>query len=57
MPRSRNRRGMKRGDCPVVQFEHEAILCRDVIGKSWRRSLSFRELVYETIELAQSKAN
>jgi hypothetical protein len=48
---------MKRGDCPVVQFEHEAILCRDVIGKSWRRSLSFRELVYETIELAQSKAN
>ena len=48
---------MKRGDCPVVQFAHEAILCRAEIGESWRRISSFRELIYDTIELAQSKSN
>jgi hypothetical protein len=46
---------MKRGDCPVIQFEHEAILCYDKIGQSWLRSSSFRELIYDTIELAQLK--
>lgn len=44
---------MKKGDCPVIQFEHEAILCHDKIGQSWLRSSSFRELIYDTIELAQ----
>jgi hypothetical protein len=45
---------MTRGDCPVIQFEHEAILRHDKIGESYRRSSSFRELIYDTIELAQS---
>jgi hypothetical protein len=42
-------------DCPIVQLEHESILCHDKIGKSWQRFPSFRDLMCATIDLAQSK--
>jgi hypothetical protein len=42
-------------DCPIVQLEHESILCHDKIGASWQRFPSFRDLMCETIDLAQSK--
>jgi hypothetical protein len=45
----------KRGDCPIIQVEHEAVLCHDRIGKTWPRYASFRELVCETIDLGESK--
>jgi hypothetical protein len=45
----------KRGDCPIIQVEHESILCHDRIGQTWQRYPSFRELVCETIDLAESK--
>jgi hypothetical protein len=46
---------MKGNDCPIIQFEHEAILCHDRIGESWARFSSFRNLMCDTIEMAQSK--
>jgi hypothetical protein len=46
---------MQGDDCPVIQVEHEAILCHDRIGQSWRRFSSCRDLMCETINLAQSK--
>ena len=45
---------MRDGDCPIILIEHEAILCQSRIGKSWQRYSSFRELMRDTIELAQS---
>jgi hypothetical protein len=42
-------------DCPVIQFEHETILCHGTIGERRRRAASFRELVCETIDLADSR--
>lgn len=36
-------------DCPIIQFEHEAILCHSKIGKSWQRWESFREFMTEVI--------
>ena len=45
---------VKGGDCPIIQFEHEAILCHGRIGQSWRQTASFRTLMEETINLAQS---
>jgi hypothetical protein len=44
----------KRDDCPIIQVEHESVLCHDRIGKTWVRYPSFRELVCETIDRAQS---
>jgi hypothetical protein len=46
---------MKGDDCPIVEFDHEPLLCHDKIGASRRRSTSFRNLMYETIELATSR--
>jgi len=43
------------GDCPIVQFEHEAILCDDRIGERWIRYPSFRELMRATIDLADQR--
>jgi hypothetical protein len=43
------------GDCPIVTFEHEAMLSFDRIGDSWIRWDSFRQLVIETIEFANSR--
>jgi hypothetical protein len=45
----------KHGDCPIIQVEHEAVLCHDRIDKTWPRYASFRELVCETIDLAESR--
>jgi hypothetical protein len=42
-------------DCPVIQFEHEAILCHGRIGERRQRAASFRELLCETIDLADSR--
>lgn len=39
------------GDCPVVQFEHEAILCERQIGEQWQRWASFRDLMNEVVLL------
>lgn len=50
-------RARKRDDCPIIQVEHEAVLCHDRIGETWLRYPSFRELVCETIDLAQSKGD
>jgi hypothetical protein len=48
-------RARKRDDCPIVQVEHESVLCHDRIGETWLRYPSFRELVCETIDRAQSQ--
>jgi hypothetical protein len=45
----------KHDDCPVIQIDHESVLCHDRIGKSWQRYSSFRELMFDTIDRAQSK--
>jgi hypothetical protein len=45
----------RRGDCQIIQVEHEAVLCHDRLGKTWPRYASFRELVWDTIDLAESK--
>ncbi len=39
------------GDCPVVQFEHEAILCELRIGEQSQRWDSFRELMSDVVHL------
>jgi|TARA_R110001592_G_scaffold359790_1_gene667092 hypothetical protein len=39
------------GDCPVIQFEHEAILCERQIGEQWQRWDSFRDLMSEVVLL------
>ena len=39
------------GDCPVIQFAHEAILCDLRIGEQWQRWGSFRELMSEVVHL------
>jgi hypothetical protein len=44
----------KRGECPIIQVEHEAVLCHDRIGTTWPRYASFRDLVCDTIDLAES---
>ncbi len=38
-------------DCPIVQFEHEPILCDSKIGKHWQRWDSFRDLMTEVVYL------
>jgi hypothetical protein len=43
------------GDCPVVQIEHESVLCDDRIGDSWQRFESFRGLVESVIASAENK--
>lgn len=43
------------GDCPIVGFAHEAMLSFDRIGASWVRWASFRQLVNETIEYADTR--
>lgn len=48
---------MMDGDCPVIQFEHEEILCHNRIGENWQVSSSFRELMVQTIDLAQFRPN
>lgn len=50
-------RARKRDDCPIIQVEHESILCHDRIGETWLRYASFRDLVCKTIDLAQSKGD
>jgi hypothetical protein len=50
-------RARKRDDCPIIQVEHESVLCHDRIGETWLRYPSFRELVRETIDRAQSEAD
>jgi hypothetical protein len=45
----------KRDDCPIIQVEHESVLSQDRIGKKWLRYPSFRELVCETIDLAETR--
>jgi hypothetical protein len=45
----------KHDDCPVIQIEHESVLCHDRIGKTWQRYSSFRELIFDTIDRAQTK--
>jgi hypothetical protein len=40
---------MKMGDCPIIRFEHEAILCHLRIGASEQVFPSFRELIRATI--------
>jgi hypothetical protein len=50
-------RARKRDDCPIIQVEHESVLCHDRIGETWLRYPSFRELVCETIDRAQSRGD
>ncbi|QDT39982.1 hypothetical protein Pan241w_00350 [Gimesia alba] len=38
-------------DCPILQFEHEAILCQSKIGEHWQRWNSVRDLMSEIIFL------
>jgi hypothetical protein len=45
----------QRGDCRIIQVEHESVLCHDRIGETWVRYTSFRELVCDTIDLAQAE--
>ncbi len=45
----------RRGDCRIIQVEHESVLCHDRIGETWVRYTSFRELVCDTIDLAQAE--
>ncbi len=45
------------GDCPIVGFEHEAMLSHDRIGESWLKWKSFRELVADTIDFANVQSN
>jgi hypothetical protein len=45
----------KKDDCPIIQVEHESVLCHDRIGKTCLRYPSFRELACETIDLAQAR--
>lgn len=46
----------KDGDCPLIQFEHEAILCNLKIGEFWPRFASFRDFVCDTIQSADSQS-
>ncbi len=46
---------IRRDDCPIIQIEHESVLCHDRIGKTWPRFSSFRDLMFDTIDRAQSK--
>ena len=39
------------GDCPVIQFAHETILCDLRIGEQWQRWDSFRALMSEVVHL------
>jgi len=45
---------MKDGDCPIIRFEHEAILCHLRIGEYEQVFSSFREMVCATIEEADA---
>jgi hypothetical protein len=45
----------RRDDCPIIQVEHESVLCHDRIGQTWLRYPLFRDLVCETIDVAASK--
>lgn len=38
-------------DCPIIQFEHEAILCHLKIGEHWQRWFSLRDLMNDVIFL------
>ncbi|MCH9656548.1 MAG: hypothetical protein K0U86_14700 [Planctomycetes bacterium] len=38
-------------DCPIIQFEHESILCDLKTGERWQRWESFRDLMTEIIFL------
>ncbi len=38
-------------DCPIIQFEHESILCHLKIGEQWTRWESFQDLMTEVIWL------
>lgn len=42
---------LRTGDCPVIQFKHEAILCELRIGEQWQRWASFRDLMSEVVLL------
>ena len=39
------------GDCPIIQFEHESILCDLKLGEHWQRWASFRDLISDVIFL------
>ncbi|QDT28464.1 hypothetical protein [Gimesia panareensis] len=39
-------------DCPIIQFEHEAILCHAKIGDHEQRWPSFRDLITEVVARA-----
>jgi hypothetical protein len=41
------------GDCPVVQVEHESVLCNDQVGDVWQLFDSFRGLVEAVIAEAE----
>lgn len=43
------------GDCPIVRFEHESILCNGQIGESWIVAGSFRILVERVIATAAGR--
>lgn len=46
------RRRLEGGDCPVVQIEHEAVLCNRRVGEWWEIASSFRGLVEAVIDSA-----
>lgn len=39
------------GDCPIVRFEHESILCHDKIGDSQQIFPSFRKLMQAVVAI------
>jgi len=48
------RRHRRHGDCPIVQVEHESVLCNLRIGKSWEIAESFRSFVEGVLEKAEN---
>ncbi|MFC1759443.1 hypothetical protein ACFL2H_11865 [Planctomycetota bacterium] len=44
------------GECPIVRFEHESILCFDKIGESEQIFSSFREMMESEIRIADASS-
>lgn len=42
------------GDCAIVRFEHEDILCEEPVVRSWDIAPSFRTLVNDTVNAAKA---
>jgi hypothetical protein len=43
------------GDCPIRRFEHKAMLTFEQIGESWQLWPSFRAMMADTTQTAESE--